>query len=248
MTKPWFVRDAELSERLDLCDRQVFMRVCPEKRYARGEAIFRVGDPATSLHVIAEGQVKLVTAAPGGHERILAICGPNDFIGEAFLQEAQVYRVDAVALTSAITCPMSREQFLELALRAPTFTLSFAEILANHLFRSREQLSSTYDPIKQRLVRAAHRAASRRTGVDGQRHSGFGLHRLCRAACARLCRGESGSLPNSCAEFAGLSLTADIPVMKMQKPAEAGLEGCSGSLDGTGPPDTRLEVAGGNLF
>jgi CRP/FNR family cyclic AMP-dependent transcriptional regulator len=161
MTKPWFVRDTEFSERLDLRDRQMFMRVCPEKRYARGEAIFRIGDPATSLHVIAEGQVKLVTAAPGGHERILAICGPDDFIGEAFLQEAQAYRVDAVALTATVTCPMSREQFLELALRAPTFTLSFAEILASHLFGCREQLSYAYDPIKQRLVRVLLEQAER---------------------------------------------------------------------------------------
>lgn len=161
MSKPWFVRDTEFSERLDLRDRQMFMRVCPEKRYARGEAIFRIGDPATSLHVIAKGQVKLVTAAPGGNERILAICGPNDFIGEAFLQEAQAYRVDAVVLTATVTCPMSREQFLELALRAPTFTLSFAEILASHLFGCREQLSSAYDPIKQRLVRTLLEQAER---------------------------------------------------------------------------------------
>jgi len=120
-----------------------------------------MGDPATSLHVIAEGQVKLVTAAPSGHERILAICGPDDFIGEAFLQQAQHYRVDAVALTPVVTCPMSREQFLELALRAPTFTLSFAEILTSKLFGCREQLSYAYDPIKQRLVRVLLEQAER---------------------------------------------------------------------------------------
>ena len=116
----------------------------------------------------------MVTSAPDGHERILAICSPDDFIGEAFLQEAQVYRVDAVGLTPAVTCSLSREQFLGLALRA----LSFAEILASHLFGCREQLSYAYDPAKQRLVRvragralreaarerlvrAAHRAAPR---------------------------------------------------------------------------------------
>lgn len=71
------------------------MRVCPEKRYGRGETIF----PA------------------------------------------------------AATCPMSRDQFLELALRAPTFTLSFAEILAGQLLGCREQLFYAYDPVKQRLVR-----------------------------------------------------------------------------------------------
>ena len=153
MLKPWFVRDTEFSERLDVRDHQLFMRVCPKRHFGRGETIFRTGDPATSLHVIAEGQIKLVAAAPGGHERILAICGPDDFIGEAFLHETQRYRVDAVALTPAVTCPMSREQFLELALRAPTFSLSFAEILADQLFGCREQLSYAYDPIKQRLVR-----------------------------------------------------------------------------------------------
>ena len=161
MTKPWFVHGTEFSERIDRRDYGMFMRVCPEKRYGRGETIFRVGDPATNLHVIAEGQVKLVTAATGGNERILAICGPDDFIGEAFLQETQVYRVDAVALTDAVTCPMSRDQFLELALRAPTFTLSFAEILASQLFGCREQLSNSYDAVPQRLARVLLEQAER---------------------------------------------------------------------------------------
>ena len=160
-SKPWFVRDTGFSERVDPRDRRVFMRVCPERLYARGEMIFRMGDPATSLHVIAEGQVKLVTAAPGGNERIVAICGPDDFIGEAFLGEAQHHRVDAVALTRVVSCPMNREQFLELALRAPTFTLSFAEILAGQLYNCREQLSYAFDPVKQRLVRVLLEQAER---------------------------------------------------------------------------------------
>lgn len=153
MTKPWFIRDTGFSTRIDDRDKQTFMRICPEKRYGRGDAIFRVGDPATDLHVIAAGKVKLVTGTPEGQERILAICGPDDFIGEAFLQDASVYRVDAVALAPTITCPMSRDQFLELSLRAPTFVLSFAEILASHLFACRDQLSSAYEDIERRLVR-----------------------------------------------------------------------------------------------
>ncbi len=153
MVKPWFVTDTEFSQRIDIRDQQLFMRVCPERQFARSETIFRAGDPAASLHVIAAGQIKLVTLTPSGQERILAICGPDDFIGEAFLYETEVYQVDAVALTPAVTCPMSRDQFLELALRAPTFTLSFAEILASQLSSCREQLSYAYDPIRQRLVK-----------------------------------------------------------------------------------------------
>lgn len=153
MTKPWFIHDTGFSTRIDDRDKQTFMRICPEKRYRRGDAIFRIGDAATSLHVIVEGKVKLVTGTPKGQERILAICGPDDFIGEAFLQDASVYPVDAVALAPTVTCPMSRDQFLELSLRAPTFVLSFAEILASQLFQCRDQLSSAYEAIEQRLVR-----------------------------------------------------------------------------------------------
>ncbi len=153
MTKPWFIHDTGFSTRIDDRDKQLFMRICPEKTYGRGDAIFRSGDAATSLHVIAKGKVKLVTGTPKGQERILAICGPDDFIGEAFLQDASVYRVDAVALAPTVTCPMSRDQFLELSLRAPTFVLSFAEILASQLFHCRDQLSSAYEAVEQRLVR-----------------------------------------------------------------------------------------------
>lgn len=88
-----------------------------------------------------------------GHERILAICSPFDFIGEAFLRDADRYRVDAIALTDVTTCPMSRAQFLQVVAEAPTFALSFSEILADHLFDCREQLSTAYDPVKVRLAK-----------------------------------------------------------------------------------------------
>jgi len=151
--KPWYVKNTAFSERISADDKSTFRRICPDKTFAKGSAVFRAGDAATSLHVIAKGQVKLVTSTASGNERILAICGPDDFIGEAFLQQESHYRVDAVALTDVMTCPMSREQFMRLALNAPTFVLSFAEILAGNLFQCREQLSNAYDPVRVRMVK-----------------------------------------------------------------------------------------------
>lgn len=151
--EPWFVKDTNFAFRISPEDREVFRRICPDKTFRKGQAIFFAGDPATDLHVIAEGQVKLVTPTASGNERILAICGPFDFIGEAFLHDSDQYRVDAIALTEVVTCPMSRTQFLQVAAEAPTFALSFSEILADHLFDCREQLGAAYDPVKVRLVK-----------------------------------------------------------------------------------------------
>jgi len=139
----------------------VFMRVCPERPYAPGEAIFRDGDPAEQLHVVARGRIKLVRYTPDGRERILAIVGPDDLIGEAFLRDDARYRADAVAMTDAVTCPMSRGQFQQLSLQAPTFALAFAEILAQNLFGCRDRLSGGYAPIKLRVAQALLEQARR---------------------------------------------------------------------------------------
>ena len=161
MVKPWYVKDTAFAQRVSEEDMAVFMRVCPDKRFKKGDTVFFAGDPATSLHVLAQGQVKLVTLSANGSERILAILGPNDLFGEAFLSENAHYRVDAVALTDAVTCPVSREQFTEMALKAPTFVLTFAEILASHLFDCREQLSSSYAPVRARVAKVLLEQADR---------------------------------------------------------------------------------------
>lgn len=150
--RPWFVPDSGFGERLDPNDKAAFLRVCPDKTYPAGATIFREGDPAEHLHVVAKGRVKLVRPTPDGRERILAIAGPDDLIGEAFLREEARYRADAVALGDAVTCPMSRGQFQRLSLQAPTFALAFAELLAESLFRCRDQVSADYAPIKIRVA------------------------------------------------------------------------------------------------
>jgi CRP-like cAMP-binding protein len=168
--RPWFIKDTGFSQKIAAEDKAVFMKICPDRRFPKGSTIFRSGDPATHLHVIADGQIKLVVPTASGNERILAICSPDDFIGEAFLREAERYRVDAVALTDAVTCPMSREQFMQLGLKAPNFIVGFAEILASHLFHCREQLLSAYDPIKLRVVKVLLEQAQRFGNSDGDWH------------------------------------------------------------------------------
>ena len=168
MIKPWYIKDTAFTQRMSEEDMRVFMRVCPDKRYYKGDLIFLAGDPAVNLHVVAQGQVKLVTPTASGSERILAILGPNDFFGEAFLSESASYRVDAVALTDVTTCPVSREQFTEMALRAPSFVLTFAEILASHLFDCREQLSSSYAPVRTRVAKTLLEQAERFGNHEGE--------------------------------------------------------------------------------
>ena len=145
--QPWFATRTRFRERVDEDDLEVFRGFCPSKLYPRGSNIFIAGDPASELHIIEQGQVKLVLPTMDGKDRILAVCGPDNFIGEAFLGEDAQYRVDAVALTDVYTCAMSRDQFVQIVDRAPTFALTISEILAEHLIFCRSLLAGSYDPI-----------------------------------------------------------------------------------------------------
>ena len=149
----WFAQDTHFSEVMkgDVMDE--FMRVCPERPFARGSYLFRQGDPATQMHVIAKGQVKLVSLTPEGNERVVAVVGPDDFIGEAFVIDTAHYLLDAVAITDVVACPMDRDQFTRLALHAPAFTVRFAEILATNLVQCRQLLTHSLDPVKRRVAK-----------------------------------------------------------------------------------------------
>ena len=157
----WFVKDTDFSQHLSQEELQRFLQVCPTKQFDKGDTIFHVGEPALSLHIIVEGQVKLATATASGNERILAICAPQDFIGEAFLANVDSYQVEAVALTKTITCPVSREQFKRLMNEVPGAVLVFTEVLAGHLFHCYQQLSGAYDPVRTRVIKALLEQAQR---------------------------------------------------------------------------------------
>jgi len=149
----WFAQNTRFSEVMAGDAMAEFMRVCPERPFERGSYLFRQGDSATQMHVLAKGQVKLVTMTPEGHERVVAVLGPDDFVGEAFVLDVEHYVFDAVAITEVVSCPMDRAQFAQLALHSPSFTVRFAEILATNLVRCRELLTHTLDPVKRRVAK-----------------------------------------------------------------------------------------------
>ncbi len=153
-TRPdaWILRDSGFLERLRDDERAAFRRICPDRTFAPGDVVFREGDPADAMHVVARGRVKLVRTTPDGGERILGVVGPDDLIGEAFVGEGAYYRLDAVASTDVVTCPMSREQYRRLAREAPRFVESFTEMLTENLFRCRDRLTEGHGPIRGRVA------------------------------------------------------------------------------------------------
>jgi CRP/FNR family transcriptional regulator, dissimilatory nitrate respiration regulator len=75
---------------------------CQLRRLARGETIFRVGEPCEEFHVTVTGQIKLFAISPAGQEKVIELVGPGASFGEALMFTGRPYIINGQALTDTL--------------------------------------------------------------------------------------------------------------------------------------------------
>lgn len=169
----WAVKGARWGEQLTKEDMYAVGAICPHRPYRRGDHVFRKGDPAAHLFVLLEGHVKLSTPSWLGANRIIHVCGPDDFFGENFLTKAECCAADAqVVSEQALICPISYEQFMTVAREVPRAVLAFAAALAHRNAELESKLGVMNQPVQARLAHVMIELA-RRLGTpqeDGWHH------------------------------------------------------------------------------
>jgi CRP-like cAMP-binding protein len=96
---------------------------CTLRRLARGEAVFRVGEPCEHFHIVAIGQVKLFALSPSGQEKVIELIGPGSTFAEALMFNDQPYIVNAEAVTDALVFSVGKAAVLAEIERDPRFGL-----------------------------------------------------------------------------------------------------------------------------
>lgn len=85
---------------------------CQTRRLARGESVFRVGQPCAEFHVTVTGQVKLFVLSPAGQEKIIELIGPGHSFAEALMFTDRPYIVNAQALVDSLVLSVSKQAVL----------------------------------------------------------------------------------------------------------------------------------------
>jgi CRP-like cAMP-binding protein len=85
---------------------------CSQRRLARGEDVFRVGQPCNEFHVVVAGQVKLYALSPGGNEKVIEIIGPSQSFAEALMFTGRPYIVSAQALAESLVLTVAKQTVL----------------------------------------------------------------------------------------------------------------------------------------
>lgn len=85
---------------------------CHLRRLARGEMVFRVGEPCTEFHVAVTGQVKLFALSPAGQEKIIELIGPGHSFAEALMFTDRPYIINAQTLSDSLVLTVSKQAVL----------------------------------------------------------------------------------------------------------------------------------------
>lgn len=96
---------------------------CTLQRLARGDDIFRVGDPCEAFHVVVTGQVKLFGISPTGQEKVIEIVSPGQSFAEALMFTGRPCIVNAQALNDALVLRIGKDAVLAEIERDPRFAL-----------------------------------------------------------------------------------------------------------------------------
>ena len=111
------------------------------RRYEKGEAVFREGDPSERFHTIVAGRVKIVKFAPHGKELILEIFGPGDPFGAVAAYEGRPFPASAVALENTDVLSIQRADFFALIARHPEIARGLLLGLTRRLIELTQKLA-----------------------------------------------------------------------------------------------------------
>jgi CRP-like cAMP-binding protein len=122
-----------------------------KRRFARGESLFRDGDPASGFFLLAAGSVKLCKVSPDGKEKVLHFVHPNETFAEAAFFGDGRYPAEARAMEKGEALFLPREAFMGLLERNPLFSLNLIaslSLLLRRFVRQIEELSFAEVPAR----------------------------------------------------------------------------------------------------
>lgn len=149
----WAMQWQLLDDLPDDVRRQVLARMT-RRTFARGDVLFHEGDPADTLHLVAEGHVLARRTTPLGDSAAFRVIGPGRALGDVSLASAQARRSSTVvALEPTVTLVITFAEFRRLMAQYPGIGDRLAALLSARVRRLSEQLvEALYLPSDRRVV------------------------------------------------------------------------------------------------
>ncbi|MEO7350132.1 MAG: Crp/Fnr family transcriptional regulator [Terrimesophilobacter sp.] len=108
----------------------------------RHEQLYGAGELNPYLRIIHTGSVKVYRITESGHEQVIRVLGPGDFLGEKALISPSASDHFAVTLTKSEICSLDHQDIRDYLLRYPSVAFTMLETLSARLDSTEDQVSS----------------------------------------------------------------------------------------------------------
>jgi CRP-like cAMP-binding protein len=120
---PRYLSVLPLFSDLPAAERERLAEGCTLHRLARGDMVFRVGEPCEAFHVAVTGQIKLFAISPAGQEKVIELVGPGHSFAEALMFTGRPYIINAQALTDTLLLSVGKQAVVAGIARDPRFAM-----------------------------------------------------------------------------------------------------------------------------
>ncbi len=148
-------------------DRRALEPLCELRAYEKGATIFEEGDPASDIHFLFLGRVKIVKAA-GDRDLILEILGPGEPVGAVAVYERRPFPATAVALEPSGVISIPSREFFALLEKRPEITRRLLAGLTLRLMALNRRMADMTGSVEYRIARLLSTLAER-TGKKSER-------------------------------------------------------------------------------
>jgi CRP-like cAMP-binding protein len=123
-------------------------------KHRKGDVVFSQGDDADSVIYIKEGRIKVTVVSTLGKEAVVAILGPDQFLGEGCLIGQPRRLATATAMTDCLAMRVDKAEIIRVLQDEPAFSQIFISHILTRNARVEEDLvDQLFNSTEKRLAR-----------------------------------------------------------------------------------------------
>ncbi len=154
------IRHLEFFQALDAVERDDVAANARPKRIAKGEALFRQGEPPRALFMVLSGGFKATQVTPDGHQVVMRVAGPGGLAGHVSVFTEKPYPATPVAVTDSLVLAWEAQTFTALMARYPALSLAVVRDMGRNIEEAHARLrESSTERVERRIAHGILRLA-----------------------------------------------------------------------------------------
>lgn len=145
---------SEPFQQLAAAERRRLAQAARERPYAKGETLFRAGQPSDAVWVVKTGRIHLMKFLSDGKASTTCIMSPGELFCCLPALDRKTYPTDAIAAVDSVVIRIPAQAFHDAMDRSPRFTQQTLCLFCDRLRQVEHNSCMLYEPVERRLAQA----------------------------------------------------------------------------------------------